>query len=233
MIPLATALTRLGLALLFGGVIGIEREWRHKNAGIKTNTLVALGAATFAMISNTFGPTNHNPAQIAAAVVTGIGFIGAGVIIHRGATVQGVTTAATLFANSSVGVAVGLGQIYVGAVIFFAIIFVQFTMRKIGFWVDRVRSRASRVELHVDCENETLPSINEAWARFEREIQATVLRRRLSHSASMSSWRVTFVVTAKQPLDISKFEQEVASMRGVKHVEARFAGWQEEPDQVM
>src|SRR5437870_424328 len=128
MIDLQTALIRLAVATLLGALIGIERQWRHKNAGIKTNTLVCIGSAGFAMLSNTFGPQNHNPAQIAAAVVTGIGFIGAGVIIHRGATVQGVTTAATLWANASMGVAVGLGQFYAGAALFAGIVIVQFTM---------------------------------------------------------------------------------------------------------
>src|SRR5712691_3504331 len=118
MIPLTIAITRLTIALLFGAIIGIEREWRHKNAGIKTNTLVAIGAAAFAMMSNTFGPNNHNPAQLAAAVVSGIGFIGAGVIIHRGANVQGVTTAATLWASASMGVAAGLGYYVVAALTF-------------------------------------------------------------------------------------------------------------------
>ncbi len=68
------AFLRLSLAALFGALIGVERQWRHKNAGIKTNTLVALGAAGFAIMSNSFGTANHNPGQLAAAVVTGIGF---------------------------------------------------------------------------------------------------------------------------------------------------------------
>src|SRR5438067_6147184 len=92
MIDPQTAALRIGLALVFGAVIGIEREWRHKNAGIKTNTLVAIGAAAFAMMTDTFGPGNHNPAQLAAAVVGGIGFIGAGVIIHRGAPIDRKST---------------------------------------------------------------------------------------------------------------------------------------------
>src|SRR5947199_678153 len=129
MIDPQTAAIRILLALFFGAVIGVEREWRHKNAGIKTNTLVAIGAAAFAMMSNTFGPNNHNPAQLAAAVVSGIGFIGAGVIIHRGANVQGVTTAATLWASSSMGVATGLGYYIVAALTFAGIIIVQFGLR--------------------------------------------------------------------------------------------------------
>ena len=59
------AILRIALALVFGAIIGVEREWRHKNAGIKTNTLVALGSAAFAMMSDTFGPNNHNPALLA------------------------------------------------------------------------------------------------------------------------------------------------------------------------
>src|SRR5437762_4680489 len=119
-------LLRIALAFVFGAVVGVEREWRHKNAGIKTNALVAIGAAAFALMSNTFGDTNHNPAQMAAAVVSGIGFIGAGVILHRGANVQGVTTAATLWANASMGVALGLGYYSVGAVIVLGVVMTQF-----------------------------------------------------------------------------------------------------------
>jgi len=110
-IELSTAVIRLGLALAFGAVIGVEREWRLKQAGLKTMSLVAMGAAAFGMMTDTFGDDNHNPGQIAAAVVGGIGFLGAGVIMRRGVTVQGLTTAATLWASASVGVASGLGQV--------------------------------------------------------------------------------------------------------------------------
>src|SRR5438270_9112624 len=122
---------RIALALVFGAIIGVEREWRHKAAGIKTNTLVALGSAAFSIMSNTFGPNNHNPAQLAAAVISGIGFIGAGVIIHRGPNVQGVTTAATLWAGASMGVAFGLGYLVVGATIFAGVIIVQFGLPRV------------------------------------------------------------------------------------------------------
>ena len=128
---------RLALVILYGAIIGIEREARHKTAGIKTNTLVALGAAGFAMITDTFGAGNHNPAQIAAAVVTGIGFIGAGVIIHRGAEVQGVTTAATLWVNAAVGVTIGTGHLLVGSAIFAGVLFVQITMRPVAAIIAR------------------------------------------------------------------------------------------------
>src|SRR5207237_8428935 len=100
------------------------------------------------MMTNTFGPGNHNPAQLAAAVVTGIGFIGAGVIIHRGATVQGVTTAATLWVNAALGLAIGLGQLFVAGAVFAGIVIVQFTMRRVGLWLSRMNKEgaASRID---------------------------------------------------------------------------------------
>lgn len=233
MISLATALSRLALALVFGAIIGIEREWRHKNAGIKTNTLVALGAATFAMLSNTVGPNNNNPAQIAAAVVTGIGFIGAGVIIHRGATVQGVTTAATLWANASMGLAAGLGQTTVAATMFAAVIIVQFTMRTIGKWIQRYHVRVSRIDVRVDATKDTLQSINEVWSAYAQEIHATVMKRGVARSDQTWMWRVTFIVSGRKPPDLGKLEEQLAALGGIRHVEARFAGYQEEPDAVM
>src|SRR5204863_2093984 len=98
MISTLELIVRLALATVFGMLVGVERQWHHKNAGIKTNTLVSVGAAAFALISHRgFGETN-NPAAVAAGVVTGIGFIGAGVIMRRGGSVQGINTAATLWA---------------------------------------------------------------------------------------------------------------------------------------
>jgi putative Mg2+ transporter-C (MgtC) family protein len=118
-IPVEVIAIRLALALLFGALIGVEREVRQKHAGLKTMTLVSLGAAAFA--------GNHNPAQMAAMVATGIGFIGAGVIIHREATVEGVTTAATLWAAASVGVAAGIGQLTLAGTLTAAVAIVQLT----------------------------------------------------------------------------------------------------------
>ena len=140
MIDPVTIVVRIALALAFGAVIGIEPELRQKHAGLKTMTLVSIGAAGFAMMSDTFGASNHNPGQMAAAVVGGIGFIGAGVIMHRGFTVQGVTTAATLWADASVGVAAGFGYLALATVLTAAVTIVQVTCP----WIERmIRSRSA------------------------------------------------------------------------------------------
>ena len=235
MIAVQIALVRLAVALVFGALIGIEREWRHKNAGIKTNTLVAIGSATFAMLSNTFGPTNHNPAQIAAAVVTGIGFVGAGVIIHRGATVQGVTTAATLWANAAAGVAVGLGQIYLASAMCVAILVVQFTMRHVGMAIARIKrdNEASRIELYVECECAAIARVNELWKEHADRISLVTLRRVITQKDLVCGWRSVFMAPGEEPIDLSKLEEQLAMIRGVHRIESRFLGFEEAPGSVM
>ena len=131
------AAIRLTIAFVAGAFAGIERQWHHKNAGLRTHTLVALGAATFTMVSMLgLGPTS-NPMLIAAGVVTGIGFIGGGVIMHQGPTVQGINTAATLWTTASIGMAAGAGYYTVMALVFAALLLVQFPLGWLETWIDR------------------------------------------------------------------------------------------------
>ncbi|MCL4429282.1 MAG: MgtC/SapB family protein [Chloroflexi bacterium] len=106
-------LASLLLAVALGGVVGIERERTHKPAGLRTHMLVCLGACLYTIISINFSST---PSQIAAGIVAGIGFIGAGTIWAEKDKVQGITTAASLWATAAVGLAVGIGDYALGAV---------------------------------------------------------------------------------------------------------------------
>ncbi|MCS6829442.1 MAG: MgtC/SapB family protein [bacterium] len=106
------SLAQLLLAFTLGAVIGIERELHGRPAGLRTHILLSLGAALFGMVSRGMGAPNVDPTRIAAQVVTGIGFIGAGTIIHMGGTVRGLTTAASIWTTSAVGLAVGLDRRY-------------------------------------------------------------------------------------------------------------------------
>lgn len=98
----------LGAAFLLGGIIGFERQWRQRLAGTRTNTLVALGAASFVIFAGLF-PGEASPTRVAAQVVSGIGFLGAGIIFKEGFNVSGLNTAATLWCSASVGVLCGAG----------------------------------------------------------------------------------------------------------------------------
>lgn len=108
---------RLLLATFLGAIIGFQREWSGKEAGLRTNMLICLGSALFTVVSIRGFP-GSDPARIAAGVATGIGFIGAGVILHRsGGAVIGLTTAATIFAVAGIGITAGAGLYVISAVV--------------------------------------------------------------------------------------------------------------------
>ena len=100
---------RLVLAGVFGAAVGYERRSADKPAGLRTLALVALGSALFTIIS-TFGFETADQARVAAQIVTGVGFLGAGTILRSGVTVSGLTTAATIWATAAIGMAVGSGM---------------------------------------------------------------------------------------------------------------------------
>lgn len=95
-------------AMCLGALIGAERQWRQRMAGLRTNALVATGAAVFILSSVTTSP--DSPGRIAAQIVSGIGFLGAGVIMREGMNIRGLNTAATLWCSAGIGVLCGLGQ---------------------------------------------------------------------------------------------------------------------------
>jgi putative Mg2+ transporter-C (MgtC) family protein len=121
----AEILLRVGLAAVLGGAIGFERELREREAGLRTHMLVSVGAALFTLVSayawtdwrfSTEDGLVFDPTRIAAQIVTGIGFLGAGAIIRQGLSVRGLTTAATLWVVAAIGMAAGAGY-YAAAVI--------------------------------------------------------------------------------------------------------------------
>src|SRR5436190_22553954 len=117
---------RLLLAAAIGGLLGAERELRRKSAGFRTNILIGLGAAIFTICSLTMAGTGE-PTRIAAQIVTGMGFLGAGAILHSRNSVHGLTTAATVWVNAALGVAAGGGQFHlaiIGGAIVIAVLLV-------------------------------------------------------------------------------------------------------------
>jgi len=107
---------RLLLAVAVGGIIGLEREIRHKSAGFRTNILIAMGSAVFTIMSIALSDRNGDPGRIAAQIVTGIGFLGAGAIVRNRNRVIGLTTAATVWVNAALGVAAGAGDYHLAVI---------------------------------------------------------------------------------------------------------------------
>ncbi len=136
---------RLVLACVLGGVIGYERQSRRKSAGLRTNMLVCLGSCLVMLLSQQLyreveGLTNADPARLAAQVVSGIGFLGAGAIMKEGLTVTGLTTAACLWVVAGVGLAAGAGY-YSGALIATALVFVTLgSLSRLDEWVDHEKN---------------------------------------------------------------------------------------------
>lgn len=110
MSPTTTELVlRLLLSTLLGGLIGLERETHGRPAGLRTHILVCLGSTLFTMVSFLVAGKSYDPGRITAQIVTGVGFLGAGTIIHQGSVVRGLTTAASIWTVAAIGVGVGIG----------------------------------------------------------------------------------------------------------------------------
>ncbi|HZJ79286.1 MAG TPA: MgtC/SapB family protein [Dysgonamonadaceae bacterium] len=104
---------RLFAALLAGALIGLERQRSNKSAGIRTNTLVAMGACMYVLVSVKLQPLDGtDPSRIISQIITGIGFLGAGVILHHKGSIRGLTTAATVWCSAGLGVLGGLGMFW-------------------------------------------------------------------------------------------------------------------------
>lgn len=127
---------RLLTACVLGGIVGIERERRHKAAGLRTNLLICMGCAFFTLLSGVLaGDGNPDKGRVASNIVQGIGFLGAGIILHTRDRVMGLTSAATVFVVASIGMACGAG-LYIEAVL--ATFIGLFTLAFVGY----VESRA-------------------------------------------------------------------------------------------
>jgi putative Mg2+ transporter-C (MgtC) family protein len=133
-------ITRLLMACAMGAVVGIEREARHKASGLRTNILICMGAALFTMMSEVLaGENSPNKGQVASNIVQGIGFLGAGLILHGRNRVLGLTSAATVWVVAAIGMTCGAG-LYVEAAISTGIVFVS--LRFIGLLEARSKWKA-------------------------------------------------------------------------------------------
>lgn len=137
-------LARLLAACVAGAAIGLERELSDKPAGLRTNVMICLGAAVFTMLSTRMGlgATVSDPARIAAQVVTGVGFLGAGAILHAHGNVIGLTTAATIWIVASVGMTFGSGSFILGTVATVLTVGVLFGLSFVENWIAAWRTTA-------------------------------------------------------------------------------------------
>ncbi|HYZ23104.1 MAG TPA: MgtC/SapB family protein [Rhodopila sp.] len=160
---LRTALA-LGAAFVLGTAIGFERQWRQRTAGLRTNVLVAVGAAAFADLGLRLRGVDGGT-QIIAYVVSGIGFLGAGVILKEGTNIRGLNTAATLWCSAAVGAFCGSGLIIETVMLTAAILGANTLLRPLVNWVNRRPLTSDETEaqyqVHVICRPEVLSEVRD------------------------------------------------------------------------
>lgn len=147
---LQSAAINLAIALFCGALIGTERQARKRTAGLRTNALVAIGAAAFVIFAARFSG-EASPTRVAAQVVSGIGFLGAGIIFRDGFNVHGLNTAATLWCSAAVGLMAGTGAWHLALLLTAFVVFVNLGMRPLVKWLKKYGGddAPQRKEFHV------------------------------------------------------------------------------------
>lgn len=133
-------------ALLLGAIVGLERQWRQRMAGTRTNALVAAGAAAFVMCGFLLADDSSARGRIVSYVVSGVGFLGAGVIFKDGANVRGLNTAATIWCSAAIGALCGLGALNLALVLAAAVLFANMVLRPLAYRLHPVLPQATPAE---------------------------------------------------------------------------------------
>ena len=205
-------LLKLFLAVLFGGVIGYGREISHRPAGLRTNMLVSLGASLIVLFESFYhekNPGTSDHLRMAAQVVTGIGFLGAGTIIQTRSYVKGLTTAATIWVTAAIGMAVGGGFYYAaGATVILALI----SLRSLKFLENHLKGKSGRI----------LMVSGESKGDFAKKLQETLGKNKIPLWDLKVSVDSRYFVEASLRIpgyvDIDSLVAEVMKIEGVQRV---------------
>jgi putative Mg2+ transporter-C (MgtC) family protein len=160
-------LLKLLVSLLIGAIIGGEREYRNKSAGLRTIILICLGSTLFTILSSKIGDET-GASRVAANIVTGIGFLGAGAIMRSGLTISGLTTASTIWVAAALGMAVGAGEF---GIAFYSMLFAFIVLTAFGYLQKALTGLKRTIELHLTFE----PGVNEIKA-IENEMARLELK---------------------------------------------------------
>jgi putative Mg2+ transporter-C (MgtC) family protein len=208
-IVLSGTLARLAVAAILGGIIGLERQLRHKPAGLRTNMFICFGSAMFTVLSGQLaGNLGGDHTRVAAQIIPGIGFIGAGSILHSRGSTQGLTTAATVFVVASVGMAAG-GGLYITAAFATAVMLIALAL--LGQFEKRLSLRSMRYTFEVAGKN-TETVLNELSKVLD---SAELAMEDVNAVSSNGSSRVVFslkcVKTQEEELNVALHESGVFS----------------------
>jgi len=211
----------LAVALCLSAVIGFERQWRNRLAGLRTNTLVALGAATFVVFEQLF-PDESSPTRVAAQVVSGIGFLGAGLIFREGLSVRGLNTAATLWASAAVGSCAGADMIAQSAALTIFVLAGNTLLRPLVNAIDRIplseRSSEAVYEISVVTDArraaEVRDFVNEHLAAASYPVRETKI---IFHSDDNVEVSAILVPLVAERNDLDNVVSDLLKVPGVSH----------------
>ncbi len=194
---------RLLLACILGAAVGLERESGERPAGFRTHTLVCMGSCLFMIVSmygfGEFTSATRDPARLAAQVVSGVGFLGAGTIMHEGVTVKGLTTAASIWMVSAIGLTIGAGMYVMGI---FATILMLATLIILGRWGKAVNfsKRSERSQLKIVTRDDP--------GNLERIMQMLEIKGVRTKAVNVSRNLTNDTITLNIYLQVSKEEKE-------------------------
>jgi putative Mg2+ transporter-C (MgtC) family protein len=224
MTPLAKTALALLTAFVLGGAIGFERQWRQRTAGLRTNVLVAIGAAAFVDLGMRVGGSDGT-VRVISYVVSGIGFLGAGVIMKEGAQVRGINTAATLWASAAVGAFAGSGQFGEAALVAAFVLSGNTLLRPLANYINRRPITSEGTEavyrVHVVCRPE---AVSEARDLLFEELEQRQYPIReietLSETEDMIELAATLVPTSAAPEDLDAITRHLE-----RHANIESATW--------
>ncbi len=206
---------RLLLALLLGTLIGAERQWRQRAAGLRTNALVCFGAAAFVDLGSTVAP---GTTQIIAYVVSGVGFLGAGAIMKDGGNVRGLNTAATLWCSAAVGACAGAGEMLDAVFVTVLLIAINIVLRPLSRFIDQ-RSLASldtrtlyRLRLICSSEDKTAAEQEITRAVAERSLVLRELRAEQLEETRNTIVQAVLESSTRDPVIMTQLADEIRAL---------------------
>jgi len=208
-VVLSTTILRLTIAAILGGIIGLERQLKHKPAGLRTNMFICFGSALFTVLSGQLaGNLGGDHTRIAAQIIPGIGFIGAGSILHARGSTMGLTTAATVFVVASVGMAAG-GGLYITAVFATGVILIALAL--LGQFEKRLSLRSLSYTFEVTGKNTdaVLNELSKVLAAAELDMEE--INAVSADGSSRIVFSVKCVKTQEEDLNVRLHESGVFS----------------------
>jgi len=190
---------KIFLALVLGGALGMERQYHDKPAGFATNCLICLGAMLFTVLSEVMGLAGGDPGRIAAQIVTGVGFIGAGSILRDGNKISGLTTAADVWLVAAIGMAVGYGAYIWASACAVAILVVQLVLRRTLVWVEKMRHYDT---LHIICTPHW--SVVDNITKHIEKQQIQILKREVTKQDGLFHVSIVAAFTAHEFQNVTK-----------------------------